>query len=169
MDKNKKEKVHWWNTWWGIIIVILIIVVLYLSFIGSNDGTNYSSEKSYSLTETISNAKTIPYDDLFRYNEKYIETPVVYEGEILQIGGSSGNYYYRIDVTKQVNSWGISYDNTVYVTYEGNERFLDKDIIRFYGVVKGIKSYESAMGVQIEIPAIHALSVELVKKSGDKD
>ena len=140
---------------------------MYFIFINSA-GDYESSKPSYSLNEVMNNAKTISYDDLFRYNDQYVGTAVQYEGEIIQVGGSSGNYYFRIDVTKNVNSWGTDYEDTVYVTYSGDDRFLEGDIVKFYGVVQGIKSYTSVIGAEIEVPEIHALSIELIEKAGER-
>jgi hypothetical protein len=161
------EKKKWYKTWWGIILIVIFWIWVIGKIIPSNSDFQ-TTPPLYSLDDIKQNAQSIPYDDLFRYSEKYIESPLTYEGEIIQFGGSSGDYYYRIDITKKVNAFSTTYDDTIYVTYKGTKRFLEKDIVKFYGVGKGTVTYKTVLGAQVEIPSIYALDIDLIQKAGER-
>ena len=72
MTKEKVEKQKWYNTWWGVIIILLCVYFIFINSAGDYE----SSKPSYSLNEVMNNAKTISYDDLFRYNDQYVGTAV---------------------------------------------------------------------------------------------
>ena len=129
---------------------------------------NNNVKKEVSIDTLKRNAKRIDYDDLFRNNERYIDTPVVYTGEVIQIMGASGNRVYRINIEKD-KILGISWVNTIYVTYSGDQRILEGDIVRFYGLVTGITSYSAILGNMVEIPQIQAYTLEIIQKAGDRN
>ncbi len=115
-----------------------------------------------------STALTIEYDDLFRYNEDHIGKVVQYVGQILQVQEiecatcEEPSYILRIAITEeQFGSW----DDVVWVEYESSERFLDEDIVTFWGTVEGLKKYTTVLGNIITIPQIKALDIELGRGS----
>lgn len=162
-----------------VIILSVLFVALLLGSSISNSGsstTRSSTTKSVSettATETTpttsaqdfkTSCKTFPYKDIARQPIKYIGEKVVYTGEIVQVGSESdGLYYARINVTKDEYD---SYSDTMYVTYELEEnepKFLENDIVTFYGICEGELSYESIFGEEITIPSVSAKYIELVK------
>jgi hypothetical protein len=82
--------------------------------------------------------------------------------------GSSGNWDMRININKEENSFYESWSDTVYVKYYGDTRFLEDDIVKFYGLVDGILSYEAIFGNIVEIPALNVYEMELITKAGDR-
>lgn len=169
-----------------VAIAIFVIAVIFANLVSVNDDQTTTSSnssvqvkastKAHSTAETTTEpkttsaktfkaaCKTIPYKDIARQPTKYMGERVVYTGKIIQIGKDSDNSYYaRIDVTK--DEYGY-YDDTMYVSYELAEnepKFLEDDIVTFYGVCEGDVSYTSIFGEEITIPAVSAKYIELEK------
>jgi hypothetical protein len=77
------------------------------------------------------------------------------------VEGSSGSVAMRIEVTQ--GNYGI-WDDVVMVSYQyaaGESRFLEKDIVNFYGTCAGLYSYTSVMGSTITVPSCIAKYVDL--------
>ena len=103
-------------------------------------------------------AKIVKYDDLFRNNEKYIGLVVHFSrAELVQIIGDKGYWELRANVTKKVDY----YTDTVYLDYYGDTRFLEDDIVEFWGLVKGIKRYTAVLGNEIQVPEIEVIEMKL--------
>jgi len=115
------------------------------------------------------NAQNIAYDDLFRYNEKYIGNTVYFRGKIVQItpisGGSGDEYGFRV-ATKESQNYGYS-DDIIFVYYKG-PRYLEGDTIDLWGKVSGLQTYTAVLGNVVTIPELQALYVELVSKASEK-
>lgn len=117
-----------------------------------------------SLDEQKAQAITIPYDDLFRNNEEHIGKTVRYVGEVLQVQENSclfcenPGYTLRVAVTR--GSYG-TWDDPIWVDYDGRERFLEDDIVTVWGVVEGLRKYTAVLGNQVTIPRITALDIQL--------
>lgn len=106
--------------------------------------------------------KTISYKKLARTPDKYEGKKYKFTGKIIQVMESDYYTCYRIDVTK--GKYGF-WDDTVYVEYWGNsdKRFLEDDIVTFYGESEGLYTYESVLGSSITIPSIDAKYITLNK------
>lgn len=108
--------------------------------------------------------KNISYKKLARTPGKYEGKKVKFTGEIVQVmedeDTSSG--VYRINVTK--GSYGL-WDDTVYVEYWGSseKRFLEDDIVTFYGESKGLCTYQTVLGASVTIPCVNAKYITLNK------
>lgn len=103
---------------------------------------------------------TISYDSLARNTEQYIGQHVYYRGEVLQVMELGLDLYVlRIAVTQTEYDWWDSGD-AVWVNYLG-PRILEDDIVDFWGVVEGRKSYIAVLGNEIVIPEVTALYLEL--------
>jgi len=127
-----------------------------------------------SLDDAKAQAVTIPYEELFRYNERYVGATVRYVGEVLQVQekeclifcdeGDAG-YILRVAVTK--GSYGF-WDDPIWVDYQGTQRFLEDDIITVWGVVEGLQKYTAVLGNQVTIPSIKALDIQLGEVSNPR-
>jgi len=176
--ENTTDKVKSAGKWIAICcggIILLVIISSVFSYIVL--GPEYFKSESVTgrqpsvpLTPTIdpiiqikSNAQIIPYDDLFRYNEKYIGDTVYYRGEILQISPIYGDNYVLRVATKQGQYVGYIED-VLYVNYKGS-RYLEGDTIDLWGKVDGLESYSAVLGNTITIPKVTALHTELVSKA----
>lgn len=106
--------------------------------------------------------KKISYKKLSRNPSKYEGKKVKFTGEIIQVQEGYLSNVYRINVTK--GSYGI-WDDTVYVTFtnSSDKRFLEDDIVTFYGEFVGIETYTSVLGAEISIPSVNAKYMSLKK------
>ncbi|HHW86815.1 MAG TPA: SH3 domain-containing protein [Chloroflexi bacterium] len=119
-------------------------------------------------------AVTIPYEELFRYNEQHVGKTVRYVGEVLQVqekeclifcGEDDKGYVLRVAVTK--GSYGL-WDDPIWVDYNGTQRFLEDDIVTVWGVVTGLQKYTAVLGNQITIPSVNAIDIQLGEVSSPR-
>jgi len=96
---------------------------------------------------TVTVAKVITYNDLFRHNESYIGDVIYFQGQIIQVRNELfGGYVWRV-ATERSEYLGYTGD-VLWVNYEG-PRFLEGDIIDLYGTVKGLRTYTAIFGQQV--------------------
>lgn len=113
------------------------------------------------------NALTVPYDDLFRYNERYVGKTIYIRGMIDQAVENpiiKDNYVFRVS-TKEDQYFDYMGD-IVWVEYTG-PRYLEGDVIGVCGQVTGLKEYTAVLGNPVTVPEIRAIQVDLLQKSGD--
>lgn len=125
----------------------------------SNNNVSKSSTTEIDASEFRKQCIDINYDDLARNPQKYQGMKVKFSGEVVQVMEEGGQTILRINVTYD----GTGYNNTVYVTYKPSKdesRILENDMVTFYGVCKGLKSYQSTIGTQITIPYIDAIVID---------
>ena len=96
-------------------------------------------------------AENIPYDDLFRNSDAHLFTDVYFRGEVIQVLGEPGLWNLRVNVTP--GAYGL-WDDTVFIEYTGDQRYLDDDIIDFVGTFTGPYTYESVIGGDITVPGV---------------
>lgn len=122
------------------------------------------SVKCTSLTASQYKKKCqkIAYKKLARNPEKYEGKKLKYTGKIIQVMEDDDYTAFRIDVTK--GKYGI-WDDTVYVEFWGDskKRFLEDDIVTFYGESEGLHTYETILGSSVTIPSIEAKYITLKK------
>lgn len=116
------------------------------------------SDRKAALQEKKASAKEIRFAELNKNPEKYYDVFVQYTGEILQIMEDSSSTVMRLAVTKE--SYGYSYNDVIYITYDGTTEFVDEDIVTVYGLIKGSHTYESQAGYQISLPLLEAEIIE---------
>lgn len=108
--------------------------------------------------------KNISYKKLARTPDKYEGKKVKFTGEIVQVmeDEDTSSAVYRINVTK--GNYGF-WDDTVYVEYWGSseKRFLEDDIVTFYGESVGLYTYETVLGASVTIPCVNAKYITLNK------
>lgn len=103
----------------------------------------------------------VSYEDLARTPDAYKGQNVKFTGEIIQVIEEGTSATYRINVTQ--GAYGI-WKDTVLVAYDykdGQSRFLEDDIVTFYGMSTGLYTYQSTMGADITIPSIVAKYIDL--------
>ena len=95
-------------------------------------------------------AEEIPYEDLFRYNEKHIGKRVVFRARILQALEYSGSF----DILAEVANPGeTSVEGTVSLSYiDAPVRLLEGDEIEFIATVVGLITYQSVGAGPITVP-----------------
>lgn len=105
--------------------------------------------------------KSVSYKEMARDPEAYKGKYVKVTGEVIQVveATSSLNYCsYRVDITKK-GSYYTYYTDTVYINYDGfgkTPKIIEDDIVTFWGVCMGSKTYETVMGASVTIPYIVA-------------
>lgn len=146
------------------ILSILIVAICLAGCCSSTSTTTSASGPGLSVSQIKTNAIDVPYDNLFRENEKYLGEIVHFRGEILQsTDDSNGNYVFRL-ATGQSEYGGYYIDDIVWINYKG-ERYIEDDVIDVWGKVVGLKKYESIFGAEVTIPEITALHTELVEQT----
>jgi len=111
--------------------------------------------------EFKNSCKKISYKNLARDPDDYYLEQVKFKGEIIQVLEDDGLVALRVNVTN--DGYGY-YDDTVYVLYAyepGQSKFLEDDIITFYGWSMGLYTYESVLGASITIPEVYAEYIDL--------
>lgn len=98
--------------------------------------------------------QNISYEELARNPDNYIGQKVTFRGEIIQVQESGNEATYRINVTQ--GDYGIWTDTVIcgFDLSNSSSRFLENDIVTFYGDYAGLYTYTSVMGADITIPSI---------------
>jgi len=122
------------------------------------DDGGYSDTTSNDIVAAVS----VPYDDLMRHNEDYIDYIIFFRGEIIQVVDTWWGFVWRV-ATRESKYFGYV-DDVIWVNYEG-PRFLEGDIVDVYSRVKGLRTYTAIFGQQVTIPEVDSLHVELVQKT----
>jgi len=123
-----------------------------------NSGSGDSSE--YDVTAVKANAEEIPYGELFRSIEQYTGERVFYAAsKITQvIEQSREKYQFRLNVTQNGQIW----EDDILGRWKG-ERFLEEDLVEFWGIVNGAYQYETVMGNQRTIPDFDIVDIRLIE------
>lgn len=151
----------------SILGFIVIAIALSISGYPLTISNPITGQSGLSTNQIISSAKTVPYDDLFRNNEQYIGDIVYYKGKIIQVQNIAGdNYIFRVAVKKSelMNDY---YEDILWLNYKG-QRYLEGDIIQFWGKLKGLKEYNAILGNTVTIPEIDALIVTISTDQADQ-
>lgn len=159
---EKETKKPIWKKWWFWVVGIIVLLIFIGSF--AEDDTKQITDKQSSITfeEVKDGAIEVNYNELFRNNEQYIGEIIYYRGKIIQVSeGWGDNYVLRINVTK--GEYGF-WENDVYVNYKG-QRVLEDDVVDFWGIVKGTKTYKTVLGASRSIPKVDALYLEIADSS----
>lgn len=106
----------------------------------------------------------IKYNDLARNPDDYIGQKIKVTVEISQVlnGAYMGyeDYSYKRGKTYLDKLWEISYG----LPDEGS-RILENDLVTFYGTYYGLYSYETVMGGENTVPALIAVTHEIIKEA----
>lgn len=95
--------------------------------------------------------KTIPYKVLERDADSLIGKKVFYKGQVFTIQASKNYSVVQLYVTyKGYDIW----DDQAYMEYPGKMNVFKEDIIKIWGVVDGLYTYESVAGYNITVPKI---------------
>jgi|AntRauMinimDraft_4_1070384.scaffolds.fasta_scaffold00135_23 hypothetical protein len=126
---------------------------------GSGSGTD--SSNGYDVAAVKADAKAVPYEELFRNIEQYTGERVFYgAAEITQVvEQNSQTYQFRLNVTQNGQVW----EDDVLGRWSG-ERFLEGDLVEFWGVVNGAYQYEAVMGNQRTIPDFDVVDMALIEE-----
>ena len=102
----------------------------------------------------INSARTIPYTQLIKDSTPYVGEKIALHGQIFQIQQQQGQGgIMLLSVTDQ--GYGIWTDN-VWVDYDKDISYVEKNIVNVYGTVTGTKSYQTQSGGTTYVPEVHA-------------
>lgn len=151
------------------LILMLIAIVVISSACIDDSLTDQTTNTISPLTinEIKNSSLSLPYDDLFRYNENYIGVIVYYRGEVLQVSEVRGDHY-KLRVATGESDWLGYIDDVIFVDYSGT-RLLEGDIIDVWGTVEGLYTYEAILGNSITIPSIKSSHTELIRIKDEQD
>lgn len=108
--------------------------------------------------------KTIPYEKLARYPNKYKGKALKIYGQVIQVIQDEDNeneVELRVSTKNDGYGW---YDDVVYVgyTYKTNDKkILEDDMVTIYGLSAGTVTYESTGSGHITIPAMLASVIDI--------
>lgn len=108
--------------------------------------------------------KTIPYEKLARYPDKYKGKALKIYGQVIQVMQDEDNeneVELRVSTKNDGYGW---YDDVVYVgyTYKTNDKkILEDDMVTIYGLSAGTVTYESTNSGNITIPAMLASVIDI--------
>lgn len=149
----------------GLVIGFFWMFVSGLFFILMMMETPTVSDEVLNMGENEfkSSCVTMTYDDLFRNIEENKGKYLKFQGEIQQViydGDTKSEYL--ISVTDNDGWW----EDNIYVVLDRTnvkDKFLENDIVTFYGECYGSYSYTTVLGASEEVPEIHIIYMDLNK------
>lgn len=166
-----------YKKWWFWVLVAIVLAIVGNS---GSDSETTSVKDVGSETNNVENTQTyieevvisedeykaqcvnIPYVDIARNPNTYVDQKATFRGKVIQVQENGKRVVLRMDVTQ--GDYGI-WDDTVYVDYtrkdDTESRILEDDIVTVYGEIKGIKTYETVLGSQVSIPHINAEYIDI--------
>ena len=126
--------------------------------------TNIDTLKANVISDYKNSCATYNYKDVLRNPSDYNGKKAYWFGKIIQVvDKSQKSSTFRIDVTCQKNQYleGYFCDDTIYVTYYGEQSFIEDDMVKMWGSMDGTKSYTTVLGAGVTIPKFNAKYMEL--------
>ncbi len=126
--------------------------------------TNLKQLEANQVSDYKKTCKSYKYKDVLRNPENYQDQNAYWFGRIVQVVGKTSYYSeFRIDVTCQKYTYiqGYSCSDTIYVTYFGNQSFIEDDMVKMWGTMDGTETYTTVLGASVTIPKFNAVYMEL--------
>lgn len=158
-SRNKRKGI----SYVGFVFNAIWVVILLIFLIGGSDSGVSDESKSMSEQDFKNACVTVDYKELFRNSDDYLDKKVKFTGQIQQVvtdSDSTGKYL--ISVTYSDGFW----DDNIYVVLDRTNtdtKFLEDDVVTFYGEASGTYTYTNAFDVGIEVPQINALYMDIEK------
>lgn len=126
--------------------------------------TNIDTLKANVVSDYKKACATYSYKDVLRNPSDYKGKQAYWFGEIVQVVDKSAySSTFRIDVTCEKYSYSDGYycDDTIYVTYYGDQSFIEDDMVKMWGTMEGTQTYTTVLGASVTIPKFSAQYMEL--------
>ena len=150
-----------------LIFIILIVVAIFAFSIFSTPLTVELSDDYDTMTkkEYKSACQSIDYETLYRNVDAYVGEKVKFTGKIVQVVDQTNREYCEYRISTKKDNYGYYFEDVIYVNYNLGEdpKFMEDDIVKIYGEVKGEKRYESTGSGMITIPEINAAYMAIKK------
>ena len=142
-------------------IIIVILVLLFLPKGGSTQKSNY--DESLTPEQFKAECMDVSYEELARNPADHEGEKVKFTGNMMQVvyDSDTGMSKYLVSVTK--GDYGFWDDNVFVELIPDNKtgKFLEDDIVTFYGIADGEYNYTSVLGQSITIPCVEAVYMDI--------
>lgn len=142
-------------------IIIAILVLLFLPKSGSTQKNNY--DESLTPEEFKAECMDVSYDELARTPDEHAGEKVKFTGSIMQVvyDSDTGMSKYLVSVTNE--GYGFWDDNIFVELIPDNKtgKFLEDDIVTFYGIADGEYSYKTVLGKSVTVPCVEAVYMDM--------
>ena len=118
----------------------------------------------YTEQEFKDSCTTYSYEELFRNSSELKGQRVRAKGEVVQVIDGSYSKGYRISITEK-GYYSTYYTDPIYVTYTGNAKILENDIVELYGIADGEQTYETIFNATKTIPKVNAKYIDVVGRN----
>lgn len=147
-QKNKKILV---GCCVGLLVVFLLVAIL--SSGGDNSSSDVNKDDGLSEKDFKAQCKEIDFNQVNKNADKYKGEKFKATGQIIQIMEDDNGGQMRLAL-------GDYSSDVVYVTYEGNNKFVEDDYVTVYGYCDGEYTYESTIGASVTLPKIDAKYID---------
>lgn len=147
-QKNKKILV---GCCVGLLVVFLLVAIL--SSGGDNSSSDVNKDDGLSEKDFKAQCKEIEFNQVNKNADKYKGEKFKATGQIIQIMEDDNGGQMRLAL-------GDYSSDVVYVTYEGNNKFVEDDYVTVYGYYDGEYTYESTIGASVTLPKIDAKYID---------
>jgi hypothetical protein len=149
------------------IFLVSFIAMMFLSNYKTSylpSDSNASTNIQLNKEEYVINSQSYDYKDISRYPNDYKGKSAVFRGQVIQATESGNNVMLRINVTK--TEYGI-WDDAVYIDYKKNDlseqRIAENNIVRVWGELNGIKTYNTIISTEVQVPWMLCKFIEVQK------
>ncbi|MBI2102447.1 hypothetical protein HYT55_01300 [Candidatus Woesearchaeota archaeon] len=107
-------------------------------------------------------ARSVLYDNLFRFNEEFIGESIYLHGEITQIiQVDKNNWILKANTGRIYDAY--FFDDEVIIYFQSSERLLEGDVVDIWGEVLGLRTYTTVLGAERTAPLIDAKFITYYK------
>lgn len=142
-------------------IIIVILALLFLPKGGSTQKSNY--DESLTPEQFKAECMDVSYEELARNPDAHEGEKVKFTGNIMQVvyDSDTGMSKYLVSVTK--GDYGFWDDNVFVELIPDNKtgKFLEDDIVTFYGIADGEYSYKTVLGKSVTVPCVEAVYMDI--------
>jgi FlaG/FlaF family flagellin (archaellin) len=165
------------NSVGGIVATVVVVAVIIglIAIIGSsasNPNGSTVGDIAASAPAGCNNptlqqqAQAVNFQQLDKDPASFNGTDAEFTGQVLQIQQSNGQGYIRLAVVPLGDGiWSPSFNDVVWVTYQGNNSAVQGDVINVYGPLTGEQTYTSEANYTITIPSMMGCIIQEASSS----
>lgn len=135
-------------------LFVIFIIIAGIAVMGDHSSSNNNHKDDGMSEEDFKNNCTVlEFNKVNKNPDNFKGEKFKCTGKIIQIMEDSNGGKMRLAL-------GDYYSDVVYVTYEGNNDFVEDDYVTVYGYCDGGYSYTSTVGASVDLPKISAKYIE---------